>query len=356
MSREDTAGQLSGIPRHIEAPVETDTTRRLIRLLEQVDGLLATLSDAESSWARWLSAVAPERRPSARNLVHYWAIRQYDLRELQRELTAFGLSSLGRSESHVQGTLAVVRSAIVAMLGGAWQIPPRSAVPIEQGPEILRQRTVELLGPRPAHRRTRIMVTLPSDAATDRELVRGLVQRGMNIARINCAHDDVAAWRAMTRHVREAAASVGTTCLVAMDLAGPKLRTGSLAPGPRVVKLHPRRNAVGQVVTPARAWLTSTDEPADPPGPGMASLTVPRRWLTSRRVGDVLCLRDMRGSTRRLVVEAKGETADGSVGFVVTTQQTTYLGTGTVLQAQAGGASAEVGELPETELSLVLHC
>ncbi|EUA34657.1 pyruvate kinase, barrel domain protein [Mycobacterium xenopi 3993] len=75
------------------------------------------------------------------------------------------------------------------------------------------------------------------------------MQCGMNIARINCAHDDVAAWRAMARHVRQAAASVGTTCLVAMDLAGPKLRTGPLAPGPRVVKLHPYRNALGEVVT-----------------------------------------------------------------------------------------------------------
>lgn len=63
MLGEHSAGQLSGIPRNLQAPVETDTTRRLIRLLKQVDDLLATLSHAESSWAGWLSAVAPERRP-----------------------------------------------------------------------------------------------------------------------------------------------------------------------------------------------------------------------------------------------------------------------------------------------------
>jgi pyruvate kinase len=190
-------------------------------LLDQVDGLLTSLLDAELSWAGWLSAVAPEHRSSARNLVHYWAIRQFDLRELQAGLAVFGLSSLGRSESHVQATLAVVRAAIAAIVDGRWQPPPPSAVPIEQGPEILRQHAVQLLGSRPARRTTRIMVTLPSEAATDPDFVHGLVQRGMNIARINCAHDDVAAWRAMANHVRAAAASSGTTCLVAMDLGGP---------------------------------------------------------------------------------------------------------------------------------------
>ena len=332
--------------------VEADSTLRLVGLLARVDGLLTRLSEAELSWAGWLAAVAPKHRSSARNLVHYWAIRQYDLRELQTGLAVFGLSSLGRSESHVQATLAAVRSAIAAMVGGRWQPPPPSAVPIEQGPKILRQHTVELLGPRPAHRMARIMVTLPSEAATDPELVRGFVQRGMNIARINCAHDDLQAWRAMARHVREAAACAGTTCRVAMDLAGPKLRTGPLEPGPRVVKLRPQRDALGQVVAPARAWLTSTEEPTDPPEPGMVLVTVPRHWLTNRAAGDVLILQDARGSKRELVLEAVADTAGG---FVMTARKTTYLQTETVLHAGDGGESAEVGKLPETGQSVVLR-
>ena len=352
MPSEHMVGQLSSTPHNAGARDGADTTQRLIRLLEQVDRLLNSLSDAEFSWADWLSAVAPEHRSSARNLVHYWAIRQFDLRRLQAGLAVFGLSSLGRSEAHVQATLAAVRSAIAAMLGGTWQPPPPSAVPIEQGPKILRQHTVELLGPRPAHRMARIMVTLPSEAATDPDLVRGFVQRGMNIARINCAHDDAPAWRAMAHHVREAAACAGTTCRVAMDLAGPKLRTGPLEPGPRVVKIRPQRNALGQVAAPARAWLTSTEEPTDPPEPDMVLVTVPRHWLTDRAAGDVLILQDARGSKRELVLEA---VADNSGGFVMTARKTTYLQTGTVLHAGDSRESTEVGELPTTEQSLVLH-
>lgn len=285
--------------------------------------------------------------------MHYWAIRQVDLRELQTGLAVFGLSSLGRSESHVQATLSAVRAAIAAIVEGRWQPPAPAAVPVEQGPEILRRHTVALLGAEPPHRPTRIMVTLPSEAATDADLVRGLVRRGMNIARINCAHDDAQAWRAMAHHVREVAADAGETCLVAMDLAGPKLRTGPLEPGPRVVKLRPRRNTLGQVVSPARAWLTSTEDPMRSPRAGMAVITVPRSWLSSRAAGDVLALRDARGSRRRLVLEAVDTPAWG--GFVITARQTTYLETGTVLRVAGGGEPTEVGPLPETEQSLVLR-
>nr|WP_231971149.1 pyruvate kinase [Mycobacterium sp. E3198] len=347
MPTEHLAGRPSGAP-----PAEA-STRRLIGLLETVDGLLTRLVEAELAWSEWISAVAPENRPSARNLVHYWAIRQFDLRELQTSLAMFGLSSLGRSESHVQATLSAVRAAIAAIADGRWQPPAPAAVPIEQGAQILRRHTVELLGSEPPHRGTRIMVTLPSEAATDAGLVRGLVRRGMDIARINCAHDDPQAWRAMAHHVREAAVDAGKTCLVAMDLAGPKLRTGPLEPGPRVVKLRPRRNTLGQVVSPARAWLTSTEDPMRPPEAGMAVITVPRRWLADRAAGDVLILRDARGSRRRLALEVVDACAWG--GFLMTARQTTYLETGTVLRADGGGEPTEVGPLPQTEQSLVLR-
>ncbi len=170
-----------------------ETDAELIRLLGQLDSLLARLDEAESQWSRWLDAVAPEYRPSARNVAHYWAIRQLDLREFQHRLAAFGLSSLGRSEPHVEAALRLVRSAVQAMLDDGWCPPANAAVGAEEGRELLAGRTVELLGPVPAERGTRIMVTLPPEAATDPGLVLRLVECGMDVARINCAHDGPAA-------------------------------------------------------------------------------------------------------------------------------------------------------------------
>ncbi len=45
---------------------------------------------------------------------------------------------------------------------------------------------------------------------------------------------------------------LGRPCRVVMDLAGPKLRTGPLEPGPEVVRIRPQRDVYGRIVAPAR--------------------------------------------------------------------------------------------------------
>ena len=326
--------------------------RELVRLLAQLDDLLESLEAAEQVWSDWLPAVAPSFRSSARNMMHYWAIRQYDLRDLQARLGAFGLSSLGRSEPHVEATLRLVRSAVVAILEDTWRPPVSAAVSAEEGRELLRRRAVELLGPAPAGRETRIMVTLPSEAATDPDLVRVLVESGMNVARINCAHDDADAWRAMAGNVRHASTVTGRGCLVAMDLAGPKLRTGPIQPGPRVVKLRPHRDALGLVIAPARAWLTAADSPADPPEVGMQVLPVPAQWLDRRGDGDVVALHDARGAKRHLVLT---RSEDNAAGLIATTRKTVYLATRTLLNVVHTDDPVELGLLPATEQYLQLR-
>ena len=77
------------------------------------------------------------------------------------------------------------------------------------------------------------MVTMPSEAATDYDLVRDLLAAGMDIMRINCAHDSRVEWAGMIANLRRAEAEIGREGHVLMDLAGPKLRTGPMAPGPK---------------------------------------------------------------------------------------------------------------------------
>ena len=338
--------------REVSLLARDETQAELARLVGRLDSLLERLETAESAWAEWLAAVAAGYRASARNIVHYWAIRQTDLRELQHRLAGFGLSSLGRSEPHVEATLRLVRSAVLAMLEGGWRPPVASAVGADEGGELLRSRTVDLLGPTPADRETRIMVTLPSEAATDPQLVRRLVERGMDVARINCAHDDPTAWRAMADHVRAASVHASRSCLVAMDLAGPKLRTGPIQPGPRAVKLRPHRDALGHVLAPARAWLTAAGDPTPAPEPGMSTLPVSGEWLSRRRVAEILTFSDTRGAKRTLTTTAADVSAGG---IVASTDKTAYLATGTVLHVDGRDDPTEVGVVPEREQSLRLR-
>jgi pyruvate kinase len=163
------------------------------------------------------------------NLDHYLALRRRDLRSLQRQLMWRGLSSLGRLESRVLPTLDAVLAALAAPAGREIPYAPPAEEDFFGGEARLAAATDALLGPPPAGRRCRIMVTMASEAATDARHVEELARRGMDVARINCAHDDAAAWRAMAGHVRAAGAAVGRRLGVLMDIAGPKIRTEGVA-------------------------------------------------------------------------------------------------------------------------------
>ena len=123
--------------------------------------------------------------------------------------------------------------------------PLRPALQFEERKQVsewrrlLEEHTINLLGPRPPHRGVRVMVTMPSEAADDYNLVRALVSEGMDCMRINCAHDGIEAWDRMVTNLHRARKETGRECRILMDLPGPKLRTGPITPGPRVAKWRP---------------------------------------------------------------------------------------------------------------------
>ena len=55
----------------------------------------------------------------------------------------------------------------------------------------------------------------------------------------------------MTHHLERAKRELKRECRLAMDLAGPKLRTGPIEPGPTVLKVKPRRDPYGRVTKTA---------------------------------------------------------------------------------------------------------
>jgi pyruvate kinase len=192
------------------------------RLLEEADG-----------WRPWSEDGDADRDASARNLLQYLALRGQDLRELQDPLVELGLSSLGRSEGHVQASVDAVLNALSALVGEP--PPPTSSLPpigFARSREVLAVRTAALLGPVPRRRPTRIMVTMPTEAADDAALVREMLVAGMDCMRINCAHDAAPQWRAMRENLRRAEAETRRRARVLVDLPGPKLRTGPLASQP----------------------------------------------------------------------------------------------------------------------------
>ena len=197
----------------------------------ELSELREDLQVAEGQVAGVLAAVHPDNARSARNLVHYLALRRHDLRRLQLRLARAGLSSLGRSEPHVLITLDRIRMLIALARGTTPATVEDPPVGFRQGERILSANARRLLGPPRSNRRVRVIVTLPTEAATDAQLVNELVRAGMDCARINCARDDADIWAAMADNVRAAGRLHGRGCRILADLGGPKLRTGPIAGG-----------------------------------------------------------------------------------------------------------------------------
>lgn len=201
---------------------------RLLELRQQV------VEGSQSYLAAWGCPTVPP--PAIHNLARYLALRQQDLRSLQLELAALGLSSLGRCESRVLENLDAVIAVLAATQGLAYPAP--SYEEFYARDTALEQHAEALFGRPSPHRRARIMVTLPSEAAEQPELLLQLLERGMNVARINCAHDEPSVWEKMVAHLRQAEAQTQRRCKILLDLAGPKIRTGPVAMPPDKPKVY----------------------------------------------------------------------------------------------------------------------
>ena len=271
-------------------------------LIGQLWSLRQAMLRHETALAPWLNRVDPGYRASARNLAHYLALRQDDLRPLQEKLAQIGVSSLGRAESNVLANLDKVLGILHRLTGQPWQAHSQDEpTGIQSSKKLLERHTTELLGVAPVGRVVRMMVTLPSAAARDIGTARQLVTSGMDIARINCAHDGPAEWEAMAGHVRRAAKSAGRRVRILMDLGGPKLRIGPIASGPTVLKLRPRRDDLGRILAPAYVGIRPAGLAAPVPGaPACIGVTV--EWLAKLKAGDYIDLTDARGAQRSLVV------------------------------------------------------
>jgi len=208
------------------------TPRELLAAMQKLQR--EVLADADQLFAGWQSVVTRAGfAASAQNLACYLALRRHELPPLQLALMRWGLSSLGRSESRVRVTL----DAVIATLGAICGLD-RNTLPLYpaeeavfKGADVLEQEAHFMFGSVDSKRRTRILVTLPSEAAADLPWMRALVQAGADCVRINCAHDDADAWRRMLRNLRLAERDLERRepIRVLMDLGGPKVRTARTA-------------------------------------------------------------------------------------------------------------------------------
>jgi len=141
-----------------ESAPDLEESQPLQLLIAKLSEIRHSLISQETEFGQRITTAHPAYRRSVANLIHYLALRRHDIRLLQDELAALGLSSLGRAESHTLWTLDAVLNVLRQLTGRYSQSSlPSEAISFAEGRSMLAAHTEALLGVAPPHRAVRIM-------------------------------------------------------------------------------------------------------------------------------------------------------------------------------------------------------
>ena len=74
-------------------------------------------------------------------------------------------------------------------------------------------------------RKTKIVATI-GPATKSIEALMDIMQAGVDVCRVNCSHCNAQEIRSSVANIRRAAATLGRSVSILLDLQGPKIRTG----------------------------------------------------------------------------------------------------------------------------------
>ncbi|MEA3353867.1 MAG: pyruvate kinase, partial [Campylobacterota bacterium] len=170
-----------------------------------------------------------EQNQTLQNLQAYIKLRSQDISELQNQLTNIGLSSLGRAQSCVINSINQDIFILSKLLHKEYNQTQndQNALNYEDAKKIMLKNS-EVFGESCEKFKTKVMVTLPSEAADDENLIGDIISKGASVVRINTAHDNAAVWNKMAAKVKEENKKQNKETKIYVDLAGPKNRTQSI--------------------------------------------------------------------------------------------------------------------------------
>ncbi len=329
--------------------VDPDKIRNLISVLEEV---YKTSEKFIDQYKDDLDKIHPAYKLSAKNLIDYLAFRNHPINEIQESLEELGISTLTMGERHILSNIGAVINNLRKIIDGAYQYRAIQKGKFREGINFQNINSTALLGPGIPDRITRIMVTLPIDAAFDYDLVLELLKSDINCFRINCAHAGPKYWKKMVDNIERAKEETGKDCRICMDLSGPKFRTGHMRAGPKVIRLKPEKNDYGIVINPVKFWIAPLKNP--PEDKNTPFLPVEKFWYKLLKKGSIVQLQDARGKKRKIKIIEESYT-----GKWATTNDTTYIRTGTKLhltgKSKAKKITTIVGELIPLEEKILLR-
>jgi pyruvate kinase len=278
------------------------------------------------------------------NLLCYLVLREQNLSDLQISLVEEGLSSLAMSEGNVLFSIEQVLKHF-----GIKPVNPASLRKIDPQRKrlIMTKRSKLMFGSMPKERKTHIMVTLDSSDIYQYELIGQLLGNGMDIARINCAHNTAKEWKLIVETLRgteEQLLQDGKVverrrCKVLMDLGGPKIRTGPMELKVRPLQIFSPKDIHGRPMRLVEGFLDGEaieTEVLNLEGATSSSFVIAVSkinygGLGSLKIGQKITFKDARdGRPRKLTVLERISPTKVRIGL----EHTAFLMEGTKLECQ----------------------
>ncbi len=282
---------------------------KLQEILAALDSVMDRISEFEHRYGTELDNVHPKYAHSAKNLVHYLAMRSLNMNVFQDKLEDLGLPISLESHHNILFNILNLRTVVESLLNGELKDEEPPCIGNRQVEAIMEENHRAIFGEMRNQRKTAILVTQPTEAAHDPSFTESLLEQGMDCARINCAHDDEVIWKQIIDNIR----AKERHCKIMMDLGGPKLRTGSMKPGPKVIRIRPRQNRLGQVTEPARIWLAPYGTLPPIGKEADVVISVNKKWLRKTKKGSKIIFKDARD--RRCEIEICAKEGRGRWGL-----------------------------------------
>ena len=196
---------------------------------KELTRILQNIIDNENRIESLITNVHTDYRLSAKNLFRYLILRSFDLRKYHDTLSDLGVSSIRTAEGYVFGNLYNVVRNLKLIQGLPFEAHPNiELIGYKRSKKLLKKHANKLFNETKNKHFTEIMVTLPVEAAENKQIIRDMVLSGMEIARINLSHGDVDIWKKMLDTIREINKELPKRITVYMDLSGPKIRTSKI--------------------------------------------------------------------------------------------------------------------------------
>ncbi|MCK0147852.1 pyruvate kinase [Arenibacter sp. F26102] len=199
------------------------------KLETELEKIYENLLNNESIADRIVTSVHPQYKSSAKNLYRYLLLRSLDIRGIQSDLSEIGISSLGSGAGYVYENISNALKLVKLLNGKTWEKNSSlEAIGYTGSKKLLVKHANDLFKTESGERDTEIMVTMPDEVTTNKNLITKLRLAGMGIARLNLSHGNEKLWKKILKNIDSVKQELNLPINVYMDLPGPKIRISNI--------------------------------------------------------------------------------------------------------------------------------